>query len=160
MARFNHHHNYNSLAERDRVRYFLFVSAWTTLLLPMLMGLFMFARNSILASVLTHLILYVYFRPSAVRLVLTSLFYSLFITWVLWLTASAALTQSIGGGLSCHNSPPFVYCNQLNALAAFGWMNWYVLGPQLQNCKFLTSISQDPSHSCSLYCHSARNSNH
>lgn len=108
VARFNHHHNYSSLGERDRVRYFLFVSSWTTLLLPMMMIFFMFARNSFMASVLAHMIF-------------------LFITWVLWLTASAALTESIGGGLSCSNSPPFVYCNQLNALVAFGWINWILL---------------------------------
>jgi len=108
VARFNHNHNYRSLGERDRVRYFLFVSAWTTLLLPILMFLFMVARNSALASVLTHIIF-------------------LFITWVLWLTASAALTQSIGGGLNCSADSVFVYCNQLNALAAFGWITWIFL---------------------------------
>ncbi len=64
VARFNHHHNYSSLGERDRVRYFLFVSSWTTLLLPMMMIFFMFARNSFMASVLAHMILCVLFRSS------------------------------------------------------------------------------------------------
>ncbi|KAF9449984.1 hypothetical protein P691DRAFT_508254 [Macrolepiota fuliginosa MF-IS2] len=108
VARFNSHHNYRSKGERDRVRYFLFVSSWTVLLLPFLMTLFMIARNSIGASVLSHVVF-------------------LFVTWVFWLTASAALTEALGGGLNCSTNTLFRYCGQLNALVAFGWINWVFL---------------------------------
>ncbi|KAF5352747.1 hypothetical protein D9756_006247 [Leucocoprinus leucothites] len=108
VSRFNAHHNYHSLGERDRVRYFLFVSAWTTLLVPLFVLLFLFARHSADSSVLSNIIF-------------------LFITWVLWLTASAALTETTGGGLNCSTDNVFKYCGQINALIAFGWMNWILL---------------------------------
>ncbi|KAJ3572146.1 hypothetical protein NP233_g3273 [Leucocoprinus birnbaumii] len=108
VARFNSHHNYHSLGERDRVRYFLFVSAWTVLFVPLFVLLFILARNSAVSSVLSNLLF-------------------LFVTWVLWLTASAALTESVGGGLNCSTDNFFRYCGQVNALIAFGWITWILL---------------------------------
>lgn len=59
VSRYENLNNFESLAERDRVRYFLFVSAWTVLLTPIVMSLFTFARRSKASSVLVHLVLYV-----------------------------------------------------------------------------------------------------
>ena len=53
--------------------------------------------------------------------------FSLFVTWVFWLAAAAALTQSLGGALDCHTQTEFVYCGHLNALSGFAWMIWFVL---------------------------------
>jgi hypothetical protein len=52
--------------------------------------------------------------------------FSLFVTWVFWLAAAAALTQSLGGALDCHTQTEFVYCGQLNALSGFAWLIWFV----------------------------------
>ncbi|KXN85993.1 hypothetical protein AN958_10603, partial [Leucoagaricus sp. SymC.cos] len=114
VGRFNSHHNYHSLGERDRVRYFLFVSAWTVLLFP----LFLFFFLSFAASVLSNIIF-------------------LLITWVIWLAASAALTESVGGGLNCSTNNVFRYCGQVNALIAFGWITWIFLTFALLCCIFL-----------------------
>jgi len=71
--------------------------------------------------------------------------FSVFMTWVLWVAAAAAVTQSIGGNLHCRcvctfslaallpdihclshsTQTEFVYCGHLNALIAFAWMIWY-----------------------------------
>ncbi|KAL9716713.1 hypothetical protein Ac2012v2_001166 [Leucoagaricus gongylophorus] len=108
VSRFNDHHNYRNLGERDRVRYFLFVSAWTVLFAPLFVFLFLLARYSVASSVLSNIIF-------------------LFITWALWLTASAALTESVGGGINCSREDLFRYCGQVNALIAFGWITWVFL---------------------------------
>ena len=52
--------------------------------------------------------------------------FSLFVTWVFWLAAAAALTQSLGGALDCHTQTEFVYCGHLNALSGFAWLIWFV----------------------------------
>jgi hypothetical protein len=52
--------------------------------------------------------------------------FSLFITWVFWLSGAAAITAALNGGLNCgrFNIP---YCGQLNALEAFAWICWSVV---------------------------------
>ena len=47
-------------------------------------------------------------------------------TWVFWLAAAAALTQSLGGALDCNTNTEFVYCGHLNALSGFAWLIWFV----------------------------------
>ncbi len=47
-------------------------------------------------------------------------------TWILWLAAAAAITQTLGGSLNCANDSFFVYCGQLNALEGFAWLIWFV----------------------------------
>ncbi|KAF7783879.1 hypothetical protein Agabi119p4_44 [Agaricus bisporus var. burnettii] len=108
VSRYENLNNFESLAERDRVRYFLFVSAWTVLLTPIVMSLFTFARRSKASSVLVHLVF-------------------LFITWVIWIAGASALTQTTGGGMNCSTNTIFNYCGQLNALIAFGYINWILL---------------------------------
>jgi len=74
---------------------------------------------------------------------------SLTFTWIMWTAGAAAVTQMIGGGLNCKYVPDspsifppthrmltqplsyrtqdiFVYCDQLNALEGFAWVEWYV----------------------------------
>lgn len=51
---------------------------------------------------------------------------SLSVTWIFWLAAAAALTQSVGGSLDCSIQTKFVYCGHLNALEGFAWLIWYV----------------------------------
>jgi hypothetical protein len=55
----------------------------------------------------------------------------LFSTWIFWLAAAAALTQSLGGALNCHIQDKFVYCGHLNALEGFAWLIWFVFLPTL-----------------------------
>lgn len=50
-----------------------------------------------------------------------------FMAWVLWVAAAAAITQSVGGKLNCKTQHEFVYCGHLNALEAFAWMIWIIL---------------------------------
>ena len=84
--------------------------------------------------------------------------FSLFVTWVFWLAAAAALTQSLGGALDCHTQTEFVYCGHLNALSGFAWLIWFVFFPlptlshkQVDNrlqgsVDFRVSFRNNPSH--------------
>jgi len=105
-ARYASHHNYLSIAERDRVHFLLFCSIWTTLLSPVFPTLLLLGSLEILLSFAAHVIF-------------------LSLSWVLWLSGAAAITDSLRGGLDCNL--PFVYCSQLNALEAFAWIEWVVL---------------------------------
>jgi len=105
-ARYDSHHNYLSITERDRVRFLLFCSTWTTLLSPIFPVLLLFESAELLTGIAAHVIF-------------------LFLSWVFWLSGAAAITESLGGGLDCHLG--FVYCSQLNALEAFAWIEWVVL---------------------------------
>ncbi|KAI0305035.1 hypothetical protein BC826DRAFT_29965 [Russula brevipes] len=123
-ARYESHHNYLSIAERDRVHFLLFCSIWTTLLSPVFPILLFIGSLEILLSFAAHVIF-------------------LSLSWVLWLSGAAAITDSLRGGLDCKyvaaayiqsrwhsyrtQSLPFVYCTQLNALEAFAWIEWVVL---------------------------------
>jgi len=104
-ARYNSHHNFLSTTERDRVRFLLFCSIWTTLLSPIFPVVLSLESLEVLASVAAHLVF-------------------LFVTWVFWLSGAAAITQSLNGGLDCGH---FIYCGQLNALEAFAWIEWVFL---------------------------------
>lgn len=55
--------------------------------------------------------------------------YSLFLMWILWLAAAAAITQILGGALNCYIQTYVVYCSQLNALQGFAWLIWCVAVP-------------------------------
>jgi len=107
VSRFNANHNYVSTIERDRVRYLLFVSSWTIFFSFLFLILFLHSAStgSIMTGVGSHGI------------------YLLF-TWLFWSAGVAAITENLGGGLSCSNNRRFVYCNQLNALMAFAWIEW------------------------------------
>ncbi|KAI0249505.1 hypothetical protein BJV78DRAFT_1226614 [Lactifluus subvellereus] len=105
-ARYNSRHNYLSITERDRVRFLLFCSIWTTFLSPIFPALLFLGRVEVLASVAAHVIF-------------------LFLSWVFWLSGAAAITEALGGGLDCHLN--FVYCGQLDALEGFAWLEWVLL---------------------------------
>jgi hypothetical protein len=51
---------------------------------------------------------------------------SLAITFILWIAAAAAITESLGGGLSCSHQNFFAYCGQINAVEGFAWLIWCV----------------------------------
>ncbi|KAL5639141.1 hypothetical protein ACGC1H_006604 [Rhizoctonia solani] len=71
-----------------------------------LLALFMRSSSSKLASVLVHLVF-------------------LGITWVFWTAGAASITASMGGGINCSRvAEQVVYCNQLNALMGFAWVEW------------------------------------
>lgn len=56
---------------------------------------------------------------------IVSHFVFIFIDWVFWLSAAAALTQSLHGGINCsYNDTGIKYCSANNALIAFGWINF------------------------------------
>jgi hypothetical protein len=42
----------------------------------------------------------------------------------MWTATAAAVTQMLAGGLNCTAQDAYVYCNQLNALEAFAWLEW------------------------------------
>ncbi|KAF8185701.1 hypothetical protein BJ912DRAFT_190176 [Pholiota molesta] len=107
-AKYNAHHNFPTSGTRARVRYILFCSVWTIVLGSAYMAVFLAAAGSIFASVASHFIF-------------------LFITWILWLAAAAALTQTLGGALNCTTQSFFVYCGQLSAMEGFAWLIWVVL---------------------------------
>ncbi|EDR00850.1 uncharacterized protein LACBIDRAFT_312872 [Laccaria bicolor S238N-H82] len=109
VAKYNARHNFTHRSLRTRVRYTLFVSIWTVLFGTIFLIMFLVASTGfILTSIATHGIF-------------------VFMTWVLWVAAAAAVTQSVGGNLHCSTQTEFVYCGHLNALIAFAWMIWIFL---------------------------------
>ncbi|RXW17497.1 hypothetical protein EST38_g8357 [Candolleomyces aberdarensis] len=91
---------------RVRVRYILFCSIWT-----IVMGtafLVFLVLGSVMSSVAAHFIF-------------------LIITFILWVAAAAAITESLGGGLSCSHQNYFTYCGQLNAVEGFAWLIWILV---------------------------------
>ncbi|KAI0082123.1 hypothetical protein K474DRAFT_1611884 [Panus rudis PR-1116 ss-1] len=104
VSRFNAHHNYLSLAVRDRTRFILFTSIWTIVVSFLFIGFFRFARGSIFASVGSHGVV-------------------LFLTWLFWTAAAASITAAYAGGLDC-GGDGVVYCGQQNAQEAFAWVEW------------------------------------
>lgn len=107
-AKYNANHNFPNSGVRARVRYILFVSIWTILFGSGFLVVFLVATTSALASVASH-------------------FFFLTVTWILWLAAAAAITQTLGGALNCHTQSFFVYCGQLSALEGFAWLIWVLL---------------------------------
>jgi len=108
-SKFNQHHNYRNLSERDRVRFVLFCSTWTVTFSTLFLVLFLHsATGSVLTSVGAHLLF-------------------LTLTWIMWTAAAAAVTEMLGGGLNCSTQDIFVYCGQLNALEGFAWIIWILV---------------------------------
>ncbi|KAI6012696.1 hypothetical protein F5J12DRAFT_819808 [Pisolithus orientalis] len=103
-SRFNARHDYFNISERDRTRFILFASIWTTVLSSCYLLLFFTSQSSVLSSVLSLMIFLV-------------------LTWIFWTAGAASITASLGGGLNCSNTV-FVYCGQLNAMEAFAWILW------------------------------------
>ena len=143
-AKYNSRHNFPSSGTRARVRYTLFVSIWTIVIGTAYLIGFLVAASSVFSSVASHFVLYVLSHsthhltpflslPSTPffsnQILIWNVTYSLFITWILWLAAAAAITQTLGGALNCHVQDYFVYCGHLNALSGFAWLILYVAVP-------------------------------
>ncbi|KAJ7290133.1 hypothetical protein C8J57DRAFT_1275212 [Mycena rebaudengoi] len=108
-TRFAGQHDERNRTERDRVHFALFASTWTVALSTLMMLLFWHSPDgSKLTSVLAHLVF-------------------LGLTWIIWAAAAAAITVTLGGGLNCETQDVFVYCNQLNALEGFAWIEWLLV---------------------------------
>ncbi|KAJ7494365.1 hypothetical protein B0H11DRAFT_2156159 [Mycena galericulata] len=108
-SKFNMLHNERTLTERDRVRFTLFTSTWTVIFSTLMLVLFWHSSDgSVLTSVLSHLIF-------------------LGFSWLLWTASAAAVTEMLGGGLNCKTQDAYVYCNQLNALEGFAWVEWLLV---------------------------------
>ncbi|KAF8191642.1 hypothetical protein K438DRAFT_1675742 [Mycena galopus ATCC 62051] len=108
-SKFNMLHNQRSLSERDRVRFTLFTTTWTIFSSGLLLILFWHSSDgSILTSVLSHLII-------------------LGFSWIMWTAVAASVTEMLGGGLNCKTQDAYVYCNQLNALEGFAWLEWLLV---------------------------------
>ncbi|OAX39667.1 hypothetical protein K503DRAFT_739030 [Rhizopogon vinicolor AM-OR11-026] len=107
-SRFNAHHNFFSLAERDRTRFLLFTSIWTIVFSSLYIFFFFSLPDSFLSSVASHILF-------------------LFLTWVFWTAGAASITAALGGGLNCNTQSVFVYCGQLNALEGFAWVIWILV---------------------------------
>ncbi|CAE6447540.1 unnamed protein product [Rhizoctonia solani] len=94
--RYKERHDWINVSVRDRVYLLLFTAWWTVL----------FSGKPLFASILVHLAF-------------------LGITWVFWTAGAASLTASLGGGINCSRvAEQIVYCNQLNALMGFAWVEW------------------------------------
>jgi hypothetical protein len=100
-SRYNDHHNFLSTSERDRVRFLLFCSVWSTFLSPILPVLVLLEWAQFMAGLAAHVILCAIFI--SLRSVLPSILISgsIFLSWVFWLSGAAAITESLGGGLNC-----------------------------------------------------------
>ena len=48
------------------------------------------------------------------------------VRWIFWLAAIASYTAALGGGKRC-GVDDILYCNQLVAAEAFGWIEWILL---------------------------------
>ncbi|KAJ7778807.1 hypothetical protein DFH07DRAFT_796059 [Mycena maculata] len=108
-AKFNTLHNERSLTERDRVRFTLFTSTWTVFFSSLIVVLFWHSPDgSVLTSVLSHIVF-------------------LGFSWLMWTASAAAVTEMLGGGLNCKTQDVYVYCNQLNALEGFAWLEWLLV---------------------------------
>jgi len=138
-AKYNTNHNFPTSSTRAQVRYLLFMSIWTIVFGTVYLVGFFVAANSVFVSVASHFFLCVLshsichlnrlivFFPN--QNFMRNIIYSLFLTWILWLAAAAAITQTLGGALNCHNQTYFVYCSQLNALEGFAWLILCVVIP-------------------------------
>ena len=126
-ARYNSRHDYPFGSVRARVRYILFCSIWTIVMgIIFLVFFFVSSLGSVMTSVAAHFILYVsHIHPQPASLTRKSLD-SLIITFILWVAAAAAITEALGGGLSCSHQNYFTYCGQLNAVEGFAWLIWCV----------------------------------
>ncbi|KIJ66548.1 hypothetical protein HYDPIDRAFT_86654 [Hydnomerulius pinastri MD-312] len=107
-ARFNQHHNYFNVAERDRTRFLLFTSIWTLALSALYMFFFFSMPSGVMSSVASHIGF-------------------LLLTWIFWTAGAASITAALGGGLNCRTQNVFVYCGQLNALEGFAWVIWILV---------------------------------
>ncbi|KAG1838593.1 hypothetical protein DFJ58DRAFT_813829 [Suillus subalutaceus] len=101
-SRFTAHHNYFSLAERDRTRFLLFTSAWTIVFSSLFMCFF-YLPGSVLDSVVSHI-------------------FFLFLTWVFWTAGATSITTALSGELNRNTPSVFAYPVQLNALQGFAWV--------------------------------------
>jgi uncharacterized membrane protein len=45
----------------------------------------------------------------------------------MWTASAAAVTEMLGGGLNCKTQDAYIYCNQLNALEGFAWVEWLLV---------------------------------
>jgi len=139
-AKYNAHHNFPNSGVRARVRYLLFLSIWTLLFGSGFLVIFLVSATSAFASVASHFFLYVLVCIPPSSKTIHSFFFSFFfflltsgfnvtslsVTWILWLAAAAAITQTLGGALNCNTQSYLVYCGQLNALEGFAWLIWCV----------------------------------
>jgi len=104
VARFNSHHNYDSISERDRIRYVLLASCWTVFFCS------------------TYIILV---RRDGTRSFMTSasshgtLFIS---TWFIWAAAAIAITELLARGLHCSVPTKSAYCPEIIALQSIAWI--------------------------------------
>ncbi|KAF8326368.1 uncharacterized protein EI90DRAFT_3070664 [Cantharellus anzutake] len=107
VSRYNSRHDYPSTSVRDQSRFLLFCSVWTLFSAPVYLFLFFWKPwRSVISSTISHL-------------VWTSL------SWIFWFSGAVAITASLGGGNNCSNLDyNLPYCNHLNALEGFAWIEW------------------------------------
>jgi hypothetical protein len=71
-SRYNSHHNFLTTTERDRVRFLLFCSIWTTLLSPIFPVVLSLESLEVLSSVAAHLVLFVSLIITLISLMICS----------------------------------------------------------------------------------------
>ncbi|WWC70638.1 uncharacterized protein I206_104589 [Kwoniella pini CBS 10737] len=102
VSRYNDHNTYPSNSIRDRLKFLVFVSWWTVFFSAAYIAAFYTAFLSFVASIASHLAW-------------------LALTWIFWLSSTAAFTAALGGGQRCGSSD-LTYCSQNVAAEAFGWI--------------------------------------
>lgn len=100
-------HNPPSMGINNDVRFLVFTGWWGFAGAVVYTALFLTSKGGVVTSIAGHAVY-------------------LFLTWIFFLAGSAALTDSLKGGVNCsHNSIEF--CNSLEALIAFGFIGWVLL---------------------------------
>lgn len=108
VGRYNSRHDYPNTSVRDRSRFLLFCSIWTIFLGAFYLALFQQSpsNGTIMTSVGSHLLF-------------------LALTWIFWTAGAASITAALKGGHNCSKLHyDLAYCNQLNALEGFAWVEW------------------------------------
>jgi len=102
---------YPSRSIRHRIRFLLFTSCWSLLLLPVYIFANLRAAGQTISSIGSNLAF-------------------VLITWIFWLAGAAAWTDALGGTLHCGDiflnnqtiNLSIPYCHSLRAVQAFAWM--------------------------------------
>ncbi|GAA99821.1 uncharacterized protein L969DRAFT_91762 [Mixia osmundae IAM 14324] len=104
VGSYNRNNDYPSSLIEGSTRFLLFTALWSILFsIAYLVGFIIMTASPIFGA-LSHAAF-------------------LFLTWLFWLAGSAALTNGIGGSISC-GTANIAHCHQLQSAVAFGWINF------------------------------------
>ena len=134
VAKYNAHHSFTHRSLRTRVQCTLFTSIWTVLFETIFLIMFMVGPiGLILTSIVAHdILLVVRCRRLTVTAELIEFSSSVVMTWVRWVAAAAAITQSVGGNLIC------------KCVSALYHFSLYIHSPSAQDARFCGVSAPQP----------------